>query len=282
MKNLLQYILKGIFLAMGCLTAHITSFALHPDTAYISNPDSLQAGIRWADYTVSTTDHHEIAVRKIEPMVSNEHNRTCIIICGGDKGNLSYYTLHAAALSFAGYQVVQFDYRGFGRSTAVALDEEYLYDDAFGRDLEAVVAWTVARYQPSKTGLLAFSMGTIIAQQYLLEHKMDFAVMEGLVINPVIVSRRIQQKDKDKIVKVPESGYDFERKLKKIKTPVLVFAGDEDEVTTVADAARFCKKRKSRRQLITFPGGHMMGMKMMTRNSFGDDYVHKITAFLRG
>lgn len=262
------------------MTNTTTSFALKPDSTYVSNPDSLQAGIKWSDHMIKTRDQIDIAIRQLQPMQINDNSKYCIVLCGGDHGNLSYFTLQAAALSFAGYHIVTFDYRGFGRSSSLQLDEEFMYYDAFTTDLTTVIDWVKSQYPKSKVGILAFSMGTIVAQEYLSNHKLDFAVMEGLVINPVMVAKRIQDQKEGIVVKVPESGYDFERRTRKIKTPILLFAGDQDNVTSLADAERFRKKRKRNRYLKSYNGGHLMGMGVMTDKSFGDLYVGEITRFL--
>lgn len=253
-------------------------YALEPDTTYIANPDSLQVQVRWQDHKIVTSDSVHIMLRHIEPMVQNEYNDVCIILVGGDRGNLSHYTLHAASLSLAGFQVLCFDYRGFGRSDFYFIDRQFLYLDEFAYDLKAVIEWS-KHLHVSRRGLFAFSMGTIPAQQYLWDHSLDFAVFDGLVVNPVTVAHRLstlQDLDSEYKIEVPASGYHFEKNIKSIKTPVLIFAGKNDPLIPLRDIYRFASKRKKRRKVIDYEGAHALAMQQMTDKYFGDQAIRHL------
>lgn len=275
-----KYYKIGVLLLSMFIGTYLSGYSLAPSKEYISNPDSLGLGIEWKDILVHSTDSINIALRIWQPLVQNESNQTCIIMAGGDKGNLSYYTLHAAALCIAGYQVIQFDYRGFGKSTEVDLDYDYLYYDFFVQDLEAVVHFAQSQKDIHSLGVLGISMGTIIAQEYLIQNKLDFAIMESLILNPVITAKRLEAQDSELNILVPKSGYDFERRLKKIKTPTLVFAGTNDQLSLLREANKFCKQRKKKRLLFIYKGGHAEAFKQMTENTFGDHLVVTIQSFL--
>lgn len=273
-----KFILCSFFIALKFVLVS-SSFAILPKAEYIANPDSLHLGIQWKDTLINTPNSINIAIRIWEPFIKNEKNTTSIIIANSDYGNLSYYNLHAAALCVAGYRVIQFDYRGFGKSSFVDLDFEYLYFESFVLDLKAVVDWSKKTYKPQKTGVLGFSMGSIIAQAYLIENRLDFAIFDGLIINPVIVGNRIMNADKERTVLVPKEGYDFQRKLRKIKTPILVFAGKEDNLTYLNEIEKYIHQRRKKRTAIFYEGNHNEGFKKMTKNAFGDLAVGEINSF---
>lgn len=277
-KHKAKFILISFFIALKFVLVS-PSFAILPKAEYIANPDSLHLGIQWKDTQINTPNSINIAVRIWEPFIKNEKNTTSIIIANSDYGNLSYYNLHAAALCVAGYRVIQFDYRGFGKSSFVDLDFEYLYFESFVLDLKAVVDWSKQTYKPQKTGVLGFSMGSIIAQAYLIENRLDFAIFDGLIINPVIVGNRIMNTDKERTVLVPKEGYDFQRKLRKIKTPILVFAGKEDKLTYLNEIEKYIHQRRKKRTAIFYEGNHNEGFKKMTKNAFGDLAVGEINSF---
>lgn len=270
--------LFSFFIALQIVVAS-TSFAILPKSEYIANPDSLHLGIQWKDALINTSNAINIAVRIWEPFIKNEKNSTSIILANSDYGNLSYYNLHAAALCVAGYRVIQFDYRGFGKSSFVDLDFEYLYFEDFVLDLKAVVDWSKQTFIPQKIGVLGFSMGSIIAQDYLIKNRLDFAIFDGLIINPVIVGNRMMNADKERTVLIPKEGYDFQRKLRKIKTPILVFAGKEDKLTYVNEVEKYIHQRRKKRTAIFYEGNHNEGFKKMTKNAFGDLAVQEINSF---
>ncbi len=277
-KHQIKFSLFSLFTVLQIVLA-TSSFAILPKAEYIANPDSLHLGIQWKDTQINTPNAINIAVRIWEPFVKNEKNTTNIIVAGGDYGNLSYYNLHVAALCVVGYRVIQFDYRGFGKSSFVDLDFEYLYFESFVLDFKAVVDWSKQTYKPQKTGVLGFSMGSIIAQAYLVKNRLDFAIFDGLIINPVIVGNRIMNADKERTVLVPKEGYDFQRKLRKIKTPILVFAGKEDQLTYINEVEKYIRQRRKKRTVIFYEGKHNEGFKKMTKNAFGDLAVAEINSF---
>lgn len=265
-----------LLLLWGCLIACLPASGIQPDTTYVANnPDSLKLGIQWSDVKINTRDSKSIAIRHLKPLIVNENNKTCIIILGSDKGNLSHFTLHAASFAVAGFQVVCFDYRGFGRSEAMWLEEEYLYYDEFVLDLEAVIRW--AKKLPiQRLGLVAFSMGTIIAQQYAWNNPVDFLVMNGMIVNPVTAAQNLKSQARLYLVKVPSSGFNFEKNIKSIKAPILIFASPSDPITPYRDIVRYASKRSKSRKIIEYPGLHADAMQKLTHNYFGDRFVDKI------
>lgn len=272
-----------VFLVAFWTLSHSSALALEPDTTYIAHPDSLQVQLRWQDHKTTTSDGLSIALRHFEPLVANEFNEICIILVGSDKGNLSHYTLQAASLALAGFHVVCFDYRGFGRSQLYSLDRQYLYLDDFELDLAAAVAWS-HRLPVKRRGLFAFSMGTITAQQYLWNHRLDFAAMDGMIVNPVTAAKQldtIYELQSWERVLIPASGFHFEKKIKTIKTPLFIFAGKNDRITPVRDIYRFASKRKKFRNVIDYEGGHASALQELTKNYFGDIAVQHLCDLLR-
>lgn len=65
--------------------------------------------------------------------------RPTLIICNGDAGNMSYMQIDLAAVYAAnGYNVVTFDWRGFGDSTEFEMNKDYLCYTEMLLDYEAV------------------------------------------------------------------------------------------------------------------------------------------------
>ncbi len=61
-----------------------------------------------------------------------EKNKNKVIILSyPDAGNMSYFVYYAAILANAGYTVVTFNYRGFGKSDDFEIQQDYLYYTEF-------------------------------------------------------------------------------------------------------------------------------------------------------
>lgn len=153
--------MKKIILFLSILLVE-KSYAILPDTVYIREPESM--GLMYKDLNVKTKDGYKIATwffpaqnsisepeieklngAKREYKLLDNKRRPTIIICNGDAGNMSYFQLYLAeAWSNRGFNVVTFDWRGFGSSSPFAMDRNYLCYPEMLEDYNAVIN-TVAR-----------------------------------------------------------------------------------------------------------------------------------------
>lgn len=67
-----------------------------------------------------------LAAWLVPPLVGALNQHTTMVLAGTDSGNMSSFLFQARALAAAGYQVLLFDYRGFGHSQAFAIDQNQL------------------------------------------------------------------------------------------------------------------------------------------------------------
>ncbi len=254
---------------------NLSSLGLKPDSLYISTPEAL--GLKYESTTIKTTDSVNIQVWKI-PADSTVRTNTTIILAYGDSGNMSYWLNHAAIMSQKGFDMVLFDYRGFGKSDAFEMDQNQLYYNEFVTDLTSVIKWTKEQYPKSKTGIWAFSMGTIMSTIALQNETVDFLIGEGFVSNPSGIQKKIREVKSKEIV-LPIGYENYQDQVKNLKFPILLFAGSQDVFTTQADSKLIAKQRKNR-SLSVFNGGHLQGFQTMTKAFFGDLYIAKIEQFI--
>ena len=136
----------------------LPSFAIKPDRVYRITPENL--GLIYRDLNVTTSDGLKIKTwfYPAQPALSEKEineawnnpvkkpyvapyskNRPTIIIANGDAGNMSYQQVHFA-LNFTskGYNVVTFDWRGFGESSEWEINNDYLVYSEFLLDYDAV------------------------------------------------------------------------------------------------------------------------------------------------
>ena len=134
--------------------------AIIPDTVYIRKPESM--GLIYKNLEVITNDGYKIETwffHAQSPLsegelrdlngnrrtyeTQDETKRPTIIVCNGDAGNMSYFQLYLAkSWTSRGFNVVTFDWRGFGKSSPFAMDRNYLCYTEMLEDYRAVVRTT--------------------------------------------------------------------------------------------------------------------------------------------
>lgn len=134
--------------------------AIIPDTVYIRKPESM--GLIYKNLEVITNDGYKIETwffpaqsplseGELRDLNGNrrtyetqdETKRPTIIVCNGDAGNMSYFQLYLAkSWTSRGFNVVTFDWRGFGKSSLFAMDRNYLCYTEMLEDYRAVVRTT--------------------------------------------------------------------------------------------------------------------------------------------
>ena len=255
------------------------ALALKPSREWIATPDLL--GLSYQTVGLTTPDHVQLTGWLIEPAASVPDRHTTMVVAYGDFGNMSNELYQAKALSAAGYRVYLFDYRGFGHSADFAIDEQRLYYHEFSVDLGTALADARRRYPRNRTGIIAFSMGTIMGSEVAATARCDFFVSEGYVASPKrLVAYQLQTRQK--VVSLPAEAAAYAQHAPRIRCPWLLIAGTADKHTPLADSVAVVReaRRRQRRQVLAFEGGHLQGMPVLTEATFGDKYVREVTQFL--
>jgi alpha-beta hydrolase superfamily lysophospholipase len=91
--------------------------------------------------------------------------RPTIVICDGDAGNMADLIYYAYSLFTRGFNVLTFDWRGFGESDPWPLDENRLCAAEFLDDYDAALDFVVAQPEVGRAriGLLGFSTGAYLS-----------------------------------------------------------------------------------------------------------------------
>ena len=189
-----------LLLALLLLLQTGTAWALKPSKIWLTTPESL--GLSYQTVALTTPDHVQLTGWLIEPAPNVPDQHTTMVVAYGDFGNMSYELHQAQALSAAGYRVYLFDYRGFGHSADFAIDEQRLYYQEFSVDLSTALADARRRYPHNRTGIIAFSMGTIMGTEVAATARCDFFVTEGYVASPQqLVAYQLESRQK--VVSLP-------------------------------------------------------------------------------
>ncbi len=256
-------------------------WALKPTREWVATPDSL--GLRYQTVALTTPDHAQLVSWVVEPAANVPDRHTTMVLAYGDAGNMSQWLYQAQALAKGGYRVYLFDYRGFGPSADFAIDPQRLYYPEFATDLRTALADARQRYRHSRTGIVAFSMGTIMGAEVAAAGHCDFFIAEGYVASPQrLVAAQLQRFQKTVTLPADAAGYALV--ARRVHCPWLLVAGTADKNTPLADSVAVVRvaRRRQRRQVLTFEGGHLAGMYTLTEAEYGDKYVREVSRFLAG
>ena len=269
-----RLLLLGLLLLQGTL-----AWSLKPSRQWIATPDSM--GLKYQTLALTTPDHAQLVSWVVEPATNVPDQRTTMVLAYGDAGNMSQWLYQAQALSKAGYRVYLFDYRGFGHSTDFAIDPQQLYYPEFTTDLRTALADARHRFPRSRTGIISFSMGTIMGSEVAASSKCDFFISEGYVASPQqLVANQLLRFQKN--VTLPADAADYALVARRVNCPWLLIGGTADKNTPLADSVAVVRvvRWRQRRQVLSFEGGHLAGMYTLSEGEFGDKYVREVSRFL--
>jgi pimeloyl-ACP methyl ester carboxylesterase len=152
-----------------------------------------------------------------------------LLLCHGNAGNVGDRIIHAALLTAAGFDVLLFDYRGYGRSGGRP-NEEGTY-----RDARAALACLLEQpgVDPARVFYLGESLGGAIAVNLALERP-----PAGLVLLSTFTG--VRELGHLHYPFVPASlipdAYPTLRRIPRMRAPLLVLHGDRDEIVPLAQA----------------------------------------------
>lgn len=273
--------MRSILLLAFLFLQTAAAWALKPSREWVATPDSL--GLRYQTTALATPDHAQLAGWIVEPAANVPDQHTTMVLAYGDMNNMSHWLYQAQALSQGGYRVYLFDYRGFGHSSDFAIERQRLYYPEFTTDLRTVLADARQRFPRSRTGIIGFSMGTIMGSEVAARGGCDFLIAEGYAANPQrIVAEQFGRYQKT--VTLPDEAADYALVARRVHCPWLLVGGTNDKNTPLADSVIVARQARwrQRRQVLCFDGGHLEGFYRLTEAAYGDKYVREVTRFLAG
>ncbi|WP_019949241.1 alpha/beta hydrolase [Hymenobacter aerophilus] len=254
----------------------ITAWASKPLAAWWAKPDTL--GMKYQQLTLTTPDHVHLAAWLVEPIAGAPDQHTTMVLAGSDYGNMSYQLGQAQVMAAAGYQVMLFDYRGFGHSEAFAIDPNRLYYPEFATDLRTAFAEVRRRLPHQRVGILGYSMGAILGAKVAATTKCDFLITDSYIANPQGLV--VYYATKQKTVTLPLDASTYQSIPPKVKCPWLLITPTQDPRSSVADALAIAQatRRRQRRDVLAVKCDHLGAMDALT----SDVYTQKISNFLAG
>lgn len=234
----------------------VHSYAIKPDRNYIRLPQNL--GMIYKKLDVVTDDGYRIATWFYPAQDIPEQNagqsdmlpyrtmdnkpRPTLIICNGDAGNMSYQQIMLASIYAAnGFNVVTFDWRGFGESSEFLMNEDYLCYTEMLKDYEAVISSVKMQGEVDKAHifLMGWSTGAYLSMITAYNNgNVAGCILSGTPssfedVIPLLAKVHPKGKSEANLI-VPD---DFPREqmpaliAPKFRKPIFIIVGDKDDRT---------------------------------------------------
>lgn len=243
-------ILIFIFLMNVLLLTNV--FGINPKREYAAKPDAI--GLKYESYKIKVSD---AVTLNSWVCLQSDLTKPFIIISGPDAGNMANSLGQAKALYDSGYNVILYDYRGFGESSDFKMDPKAVYYNEFAEDLNSTIAFVKTKFKPKSMVLYGLSMGTIISRKNLESDSLiKGLILDSFVLDPKLVVDRIEVLKK-KVVVVPANSAEYAASNRMdLKKPVLIFSGLKDKITMTDDYKDFLAKNKAAK-MITWNCNHI-------------------------
>ncbi len=193
-----------------------------------------------------------------------------ILFCHGNAGNIGDRLIDAQLLVDAGFNLLLFDYRGYGRSTGRP-DEEGTYHDAFAAK-DALLS------QPECDSRGAVYLGESLGGAIALELALR-SPPRGLILQSTFTSVRAMSHLHYHVIPsalVPDA-YPSIRRIGELRSPLLVLHGDRDEVVPDSQGRELFEAAPEPKRMHVFRG---LGHSDLV--AAGSEYARVIANWARG
>jgi fermentation-respiration switch protein FrsA (DUF1100 family) len=226
---------------MRTLMSVLTYF---PERDVAETPSAV--GLEYEELAIKTTDGERLQgwwVPAPDPALGQ------IVLFHGNAGNIGNRVEHVSLLVHAGFDVAIFDYRGYGQSTG-SPSEGGTYADARA----ALGAFSEVGCDPLRAIFLGESLGGAIALRMALE-----SPPRGLILQCAFTSIRDMGRFLYPYIPsiVVPDAYPSLRRIRALRSPLLVIHGDRDAVTPAAHGRALFDAAPGPKRLEIFGGrGH--------------------------
>ena len=270
--------MKKLLLVVLAFTAY-NSFALKPSKEYAFYPEDL--GLNFKEWHVKTEDGIDILAWKISPAKSMSDKT--VVICDDGDGNMADNFDIAGLFLGANYNVIMFDYRGYGKSQDARVNPNMYIMPNFAKDLDAVI--TEVKKQDAKQIITVYGIGMgggLAIGVSCNNVKVKRVIADAPYTDLETIKTRLKEVKSLDVIVPPgaektlyEPKFALESKGQHLESLMLIVGG-ADKVVTQADMQTLTVLRKKNSDLYVVPG--VENDKNFTSNK--NEYFNRIKAFL--
>lgn len=195
-----------------------------------------------------------------------------VIFFHGNGGNIKNVSWVGQRFAKRGFDVLLFDYRGYGASDGVAANESDLYADgdaavAFVRNAKAA--------RPERIVLYGQSLGTAIVADVASRGVFGAVVMESGLSSASSVAASALPWLPRWLHFLGKNRFESARKLTSVKAPILITHGDPDHTIPTGESQMLFASANEPKKLLIFRGaGHNVF------GSLGEPYLTQVEQFI--
>jgi uncharacterized protein len=198
--------------------------------------------------------------------------RTTVLVFNGNAGNRAHRVPLARALVARGQQVLLFDYRGFGENAGTPTEQ------GLARDARAAREYLIGRHDVDATRLvyLGESLGTAVAVELATAHPPAVLILRSPFTSMADVGQYhywwlpVRALIRD--------SYDTLERIGRVKSPLLVIAGERDAIVPIGQSRRVHDSAASeRKKFLSIPRADHNDDELFD----GDAMIGEIARFLR-
>ena len=196
-----------------------------------------------------------------------------ILHCHGNGGNITNAGWYGVKLTEDSFDVLLFDYRGYGRSDGEVTDEW-----ALNADGEAAYNYLLNErgVKPERLALYGMSLGTTVAIDVASRKPVGVLVVESGLSSADEMGAHSLPFLPGFVRRLAKNRFESFRKITNVNCPVLVAHGTDDRTIPVAQGRKlFASAKEPKQQLIIEGGSHNLA------GTGGDAYRANITSFIR-
>lgn len=200
-------------------------------------------------------------------------SRATVIFFHGNAGNVSDISWIGGLLRDRGFNVLVFDYRGFGRSEGASTGEQSVYADA---DAAYDYVVRIRGVSPQEVVLYGQSLGTTAAVDLASRHQCGAIILESGLSSASDMATNVLPWMPRAFHLLLKNRFDSAHKLASVHCPVLITHGEPDPIIPTEQARKLFAAAHEPRKLLIFPGGG--------HNVFGTQgaaYLNSLSDFVR-
>lgn len=270
-----------------------TALALKPQREYLARPSDYGIMYREMEFTTSdglhikawfypaqdTTGIANELIGRLLPVppelkrptrpyeVHDQLRRPTVVMCMADAGNMQFLIFYAYHLFTRGFNVLTFDWRGFGESSDWPIDPDQLSYTEFLLDYQAALDGVkkLPEVDSTRIGLFGYSTGAYLSFATAAQRQ-DIAALacRALMTSFTDLLNVISPLDTTRHFKAPPNYPTHLEPIhaaEQLKIPVLLIVGERDNRTPVWMSEQVYKKLSSPKELWIVPGAEHGGMK---------------------
>jgi hypothetical protein len=261
-------------LSYAVLEPNVTCAQLRDDLGLEGLPladTPVDVGLPYEEHWVTAADGFVLRVWYLPA----EHSHGLVITSSGNTGAMPCYLFTAQLLHEGGYDVVMYDYEGFGGSSG----EPSL--PALRPDLEAVTDWARAYSGLPHVTLFGMSLGSIPAIAVAVDRPTE---INGVVLDsPIALATEIERFSflidgrSSELIAILEPWLLSEDTITRLQQPLLVYLHEQDVISPPEAVQLLYDRAAGSKELVRFPDlGHARGQFVRT-----EEYRAHLLGFLQ-